>query len=154
MDNLEMPAGPKTPRILLNSSGNLEIRGKSIPENSVEFYRPVFEWLDNYSSTPNTSTQVLVELEYFNTSSSKCILDIFRKLETLHKSGKSKVAISWMYDEDDEDMMETGEDYQTIVKVPFTHFKNFCLATEGYFRVKYFLESTASINPRNFRSVL
>ena len=120
MDNLDLPGGPKTPQILLEPSGNFEIRGKSIPENSVEFYKPVFDWLDKYSEKPNSNTKVLVELEYFNTSSSKCILDIFRKLETLHKSGKSSVAISWMYDEDDEDMMETGEDYQTIVKVPFT----------------------------------
>ena len=120
MDNLVLTAGPKTPEISLDASGNFEIRGKSIPENSVEFYKPVFEWLDNYSSHPNAKTQMLVELEYFNTSSSKCILDIFRRLESLHKSGKSNVAISWMYDEDDEDMMETGEDYQTIVKVPFT----------------------------------
>ena len=120
MDNLVLNAGPKTPHIKLDGTGNFEIKGKSIPENSVEFYKPVFEWLDQYSSKPNTTTKVLVELEYFNTSSSKCILDIFRKLELIHNSGKSKVAISWMYDEDDEDMMETGEDYQTIVKVPFT----------------------------------
>ena len=120
MDNLLLTAGPKTPHIQLDETGNFEIKGKSIPENSVEFYKPVFEWLDKYASKPSPTTKVLVELEYFNTSSSKCILDIFRKLELIHNSGKSKVAISWMYDEDDEDMMETGEDYQTIVKVPFS----------------------------------
>jgi len=120
MENLTLQPGPKTPHILLDVKGYIELKGKSIPENSVEFYKPVFDWLDNYASSPNASTRVLVELEYFNTSSSKCILDIFRRLETIHKSGKSQVAINWLYDEDDEDMMETGEDYQTIVKVPFT----------------------------------
>ncbi|MBL0341792.1 MAG: DUF1987 domain-containing protein [Bacteroidetes bacterium] len=115
-----MQPGPKTPHILFDQAGFLEMKGKSIPENSVEFYRPVYEWLDQYIAQPKPSTKLLVQLEYFNTSSSKCILDIFRKLELLHKSGASQVAIVWLYDEDDEDMMETGEDYQTIVKVPFS----------------------------------
>ena len=120
MENLTLQPGPKTPHIVLDQAGYMELKGKSIPENSVEFYRPVFDWLDAYVSNPKPATKVLVQLEYFNTSSSKCILDFFRKLETLHKSGKSAVSIAWQYDEDDEDMMETGEDYQTIVKVPFT----------------------------------
>lgn len=120
MENLTLQAGPKTPYILFDQTGFLEMKGKSIPENSVEFYKPVYEWLDEYIQQPKPSTKLLVQLEYFNTSSSKCILDIFRKLEALHKSGASTVAIVWLYDEDDEDMMETGEDYQTIVKVPFS----------------------------------
>ena len=120
MDNLTLQPGPKTPHIVLDQNGYIELKGKSIPENSVEFYKPVFAWLDEYAANPKSSTKVLVELEYFNTSSSKCILDVFRKLEILHSSGKSSVSIAWLYDEDDEDMMETGEDYQTIVKIPFT----------------------------------
>lgn len=124
MENLNLEPGPKTPRILLDSNGYIEIKGKSIPENSVAFYQPVFEWLDRYASQPKPGTKVLVQLEYFNTSSSKCILDIFRKLENLHKSGASAVSIAWLYDEDDEDMMETGEDYQAIVKIPFTISKS------------------------------
>jgi len=60
-----------------------------------------------------------VALEYFNTSSSKCLLDIFRKLEAINQSGRSNVKVSWVYDSDDEDMMEAGEDYQALVKVPF-----------------------------------
>ncbi len=119
-----LPAGPKTPHILLDQAGYFELKGKSIPENSTEFYKPVFDWLDNYAADPKGSTKILVELEYFNTSSSKCILDIFRKLEAIHKAGKSTVSIAWLYDEDDEDMKETGEDYQTIVKVPFTISKS------------------------------
>jgi hypothetical protein len=124
MENLSLEPGPKTPGILLDSTGYIEIKGKSIPENSVAFYQPVFDWLDRYASQPKPGTKVLVQLEYFNTSSSKCILDIFRKLENIHKSGASAVSIAWLYDEDDEDMMETGEDYQAIVKIPFTISKN------------------------------
>jgi hypothetical protein len=110
----------KTPHLYSDSeAGSIEMKGKSIPENAVEFYRPVFEWLDLYMQQPKPETNVTVQLEYFNTSSSKCILDIFRKLESIQNSGKSKVTVHWLYEEEDEDMMEAGDDYQTIVKLPF-----------------------------------
>jgi hypothetical protein len=120
MSNLVIDNSIKTPGISFASdNGILEIKGKSIPENSIEFYRPVFEWLDDYSKAPAPSTILKVALEYFNTSSSKCLLDIFRKLETINLSGRSSVTVNWVYDSDDEDMMEAGEDYQALVKVPF-----------------------------------
>jgi hypothetical protein len=59
-----------------------------------------------------------VKLEYFNTSSSKCILDIFKRLQEIIKNG-GNVDVTWMYEKDDEDMMEAGQDYQTIVGIPF-----------------------------------
>lgn len=121
MEKLFIESGIKTPLINFSEEkGILEIKGKSIPENSVEFYRPVFAWLDQYTLQPKDKTQVIVQLEYFNTSSSKCLLDIFRKLEIIHKSLKSEIIVTWLYEEEDEDMMEAGDDYKTIVKLPFT----------------------------------
>ena len=61
---------------------------------------------------------VNIRLEYFNTSSSKCILDVFKKLEAIHKS-RNEVEVNWFYEEDDEDMLEAGEDYESIIRVPF-----------------------------------
>ncbi len=120
MSNLIINDSIKTPSIsFAGANGLLEIKGKSIPENSLEFYRPVFEWLDSYSQSPAPSTKFKVALEYFNTSSSKCLLDILRRLETLNGSGKSNVQVEWYYDSDDEDMLEAGEDYKAIVKLPF-----------------------------------
>jgi|SRR6185436_8191307 len=119
MEQLTIEQGNKTPYINFSENGTLELKGKSIPENSIEFYRPVYAWLDEYALNPKNKTSVLVQLEYFNTSSSKCLLDIFRKLEPLQKNSKSEVTITWLYEEEDEDMMEAGEDYQTIVKLPF-----------------------------------
>lgn len=120
MNSLIIEGTAKTPRVDFSDKGAMEISGKSIPENSVEFYQPVYAWVDQYSLQPNKSTVIKIQLEYFNTSSSKCLLDIFRKLEALQKSGKSEVSVTWMYEEEDEDMMEAGEDYQSIVKIPFT----------------------------------
>ena len=119
MSNLVIDSSIKTPSVKFGISGKLEISGKSIPENSLEFYKPAFEWLDNYLQSPAPITELKISLEYFNTSSSKCLLDIFRRLETLNKSGKSEVKVIWLYEEEDEDMMEAGDDYQTIVKLPF-----------------------------------
>lgn len=119
MESINIQGSPKTPEVNFNGeTGVLEIKGRSIPENSIEFYKPLVDWLDEYSKIPLDVTEVNIQLEYFNTSSSKCILDVFKKLENVHKSG-SKVVINWSYEEDDEDMLEAGEDYQSILKIPF-----------------------------------
>ena len=120
MENLTLEGSAKTPTVSFDSdNGVLELKGRSIPENSIEFYKPLNDWIDAYGASPKPNTIVDVKLEYFNTSSSKCILDLFKKLEAIHKGG-NEVAINWYYEEDDEDMLEAGEDYQAIIKVPFT----------------------------------
>ena len=119
MEKLNLTGSPKTPTIEFNSeSGYLLIKGRSIPENSIEFYRPLIEALEAYNDTPQATTKVDISLEYFNTSSSKCILDVFKRLETIN-SGASEVLINWHYEEEDEDMLEAGEDYQAIINIPF-----------------------------------
>ena len=119
MDKIAIEGTPKTPTVMLDAdSGVLKIEGRSIPENSIEFYKPVVDWLDEYGNSPKDKTEVNIQLEYFNTSSSKCILDVLKKLETISKAGNEMV-INWYYEEDDEDMLEAGEDYQSIIKVPF-----------------------------------
>jgi hypothetical protein len=121
METITIPGTPKTPTVDMNvESGVIEIKGRSIPENSIDFYRPVVEWLDKYAESPAPETKVNIQLEYFNTSSSKCILDVFKKLEhVFKKNGDKGVVINWFYEEDDEDMLEAGEDYQSILKIPF-----------------------------------
>ncbi len=119
METISIEGTPKTPTITFDTGkGFLEIKGRSIPENSIEFYKPLVDWLEKYAAKPQATTNVNIQLEYFNTSSSKCILDVFKKLESIHKGG-SAVTINWHYEEDDEDMLEAGEDYQAIISVPF-----------------------------------
>lgn len=119
MEKYSIDGTPKTPTISFDLSGGvLEIKGRSIPENSIEFYKPLVDALDKYAGSPKSATNVNIQLEYFNTSSSKCILDVFKKLENINKNG-SAVVINWHYEEDDEDMLEAGEDYQAIINVPF-----------------------------------
>ncbi|MBL6594251.1 MAG: DUF1987 domain-containing protein [Flavobacteriales bacterium] len=116
MEDLKHEGSAKTPVVEFSSNGELLLKGRSIPENSIEFYKPLIEWLESYSESPNSTTVLSVQLEYFNTSSSKCILDVFKKLESV--SG-SEITVKWHYEEDDEDMLEAGEDYEAIIDLPF-----------------------------------
>lgn len=119
MENLVIEGTPKTPTIKFNpEEGKLLIQGRSIPENSIEFYKPLVDSLEEYAGSPKEATNVDIVLEYFNTSSSKCILDVFKKLEKIN-SDSDGVTINWHYEEDDEDMLEAGEDYQAIINIPF-----------------------------------
>ena len=118
MDPIKIEGTPKTPTVNFNAeSGVLEVKGRSIPENAVEFYKPLVDWIGSYGESAKADTVVNIQLEYFNTSSSKCILDVFKKLESVN--GKTNITINWHYEEDDEDMLEAGEDYQAIINIPF-----------------------------------
>ena len=116
MEDLKQEGSAKTPEVEFNASGELLLKGRSIPENSIEFYKPLIEWISNYSENPKENTLVNIQLEYFNTSSSKCILDVFKKLESI---SDSSVSVKWYYEEDDEDMLEAGEDYEAIIDLSF-----------------------------------
>tara|TARA_Y100000589_G_scaffold277537_1_gene272574 strand:- start:15902 stop:16285 length:384 start_codon:yes stop_codon:yes gene_type:complete len=119
MEKLIIEGTAKTPTINFDpASGKLELKGRSIPENSIDFYQPLVDALEEYAKSPKPQTEVNIQLEYFNTSSSKCILDVFKKLEDIKNNG-SQVTIKWYYEEDDEDMLEAGEDYQAIINIPF-----------------------------------
>lgn len=119
MEKLYLEGSAKTPSINFdNETGVLELRGRSIPENSIEFFRPLNDWLDDYKLSPKSETRIEVRLEYFNTSSSKCILDLFKRLEKMN-GGATEVRVNWYFEKDDEDMEEAGEDYQAIVGLPF-----------------------------------
>jgi len=120
MDSLEIEGGAKTPTVKLDAeSGTIALSGRCIPENSVDFYKPIYEWLDEYHKVPQENTTVEIRLEYFNTSSYKCLLDVFKKAEKLQKGNLSSVKVNWFYETDDEDMLEAGEDYDIIISIPF-----------------------------------
>ena len=119
MEALYISETQKTPEIIFNpQSGIFSIKGKSIPDDAEEFYKGVLNWFDDYLARPNAKTEVSIDLEYFNISSSKRLLFLLYKLNELN-SGLNTARIKWMYNEDDEDMFEVGQDYAFMVKVPF-----------------------------------
>lgn len=119
MKTIIREATEKTPAIHFDeSNGLISIKGKSIPEHTNEFYKALQEWIEEYGKNPQPKTNVEIQLEYYNTASSKSLMEIFRKLEAIHKDGNDMV-INWYYEDDDEDMFETGEDMDSMLDIPF-----------------------------------
>lgn len=109
-----------TPEISFsNETNEFMISGRSLPEDVTTFYKPVFEWLDIFSATPGSNTTFKFKLEYFNTASSKIILDILMKLEDLLKTNGFAITVEWFYNESDDDMLDAGEEYKDLVELPF-----------------------------------
>ncbi|MCB0482063.1 MAG: DUF1987 domain-containing protein [Flavobacteriales bacterium] len=119
MENLIIEASSKTPAVSFGIDGKMELSGRSIPENAIDFYKPLYDWLDAFAANPCSQVEINIKLEYFNTSSSKCLLDVFKKAEAIGKTKNSQVKINWYYEVDDEDMLEAGEDYDIIISIPF-----------------------------------
>lgn len=118
MEKLFVKGNSKFPTLDFNPiDGKFEIWGRSLPENTIDFYAPVLDWLDKYKNEAKEKTIINVSLEYFNTSSSKLILDIFRKFKEIHDSGKS-VEVNWFYEEDDPDLEDQGLIFKEISGVP------------------------------------
>ncbi len=121
MQVIKIQGTDDTPAVTLDvnkSNPHLEISGRSLPEDVVAFYDPILEWLDDYAEEPLKKTIFNFKLEYFNTASSKLILDILLKLEDMYDDGKDVLA-RWHFPDDDEDMEEAGEEYADIVEIPF-----------------------------------
>lgn len=111
MKNLVIESTNCTPKINLDATkGVIEFFGKSYPENTFDFYKPVKEWLDEYIQNPNDTTIVNLELTYLNSSSLKVYFDIFDIFEEIHNRGK-KIEVNWTYESDDDIIEETGEDF-------------------------------------------
>jgi hypothetical protein len=119
MEVIKIKGTDDTPNIVLDKDNEIfEISGRSLPEDVSTFYEPILNWLDEYAENPNSKTVFSFKLVYFNTASSKLLLDILMKLEDLYENGND-VLIKWYYPEDDEDMQEAGEEYADIVDIPF-----------------------------------
>lgn len=121
MESLHIRGTEDSPEIYLDpASKQFVISGKSLPEDVSSFYAPVLEWLENYSSQALDSTLFNIRLTYFNTASSKLLLDIFLILEEIRNKGK-EVVIRWHYPEYDEDLKDAGIEYSEMVELDFEY---------------------------------
>ncbi len=119
MEVIKIKGTDDTPSVILDKENEIfEISGRSLPEDVTTFYEPILNWLDEYAENPNTKTVFSFKLVYFNTASSKLLLDILMKMEEMYENGND-ILIKWYYPEDDEDMEEAGEEYADIVDIPF-----------------------------------
>ncbi|MBU0488082.1 MAG: DUF1987 domain-containing protein [Bacteroidetes bacterium] len=126
MEKLVINATENTPEVIFDpASGNFEISGESRPENVREFYEPILNWLNEFSSSVKSDQGTLTfkfKFEYFNSSSAKFILDVLKKISEIHSKG-ADFKIIWYYDDGDEDMQEAGEEMSKMVKLPFSYIE-------------------------------
>jgi hypothetical protein len=115
MDVLFLKGTDELPSVQLDkANGIFEISGRSLPEDSIDFYRPILDWILKYRIDPNPTTEFVLKLDYMNTSSSKLVQDLLHTLEMV-KDAK----VVWYYQEDDEDMEEMGKEYAELTNLPF-----------------------------------
>jgi DNA polymerase III delta prime subunit len=118
MEVIKIQGTDDTPSVTLDAENKIfQISGRSMPEDVTAFYDPILEWLDEFAEEVNEKIVFEFKLEYFNTASSKLLLDILLKLEEMYEDGK-EILVKWYFSEDDEDMEEAGEEYADIVEVP------------------------------------
>jgi len=117
MDYFHRPATSTTPSINLNHlTGEFELKGRSLPDHAFEFYSEVFSWVDDYCRVPLKSTLLKISLDFVNTSSSKCLVELCRKLGTCVDE-HHEVKVEWYYEENDDEMREMGEDLAEILEI-------------------------------------
>ncbi|MBI2968295.1 MAG: DUF1987 domain-containing protein [Bacteroidetes bacterium] len=118
MENFTHKGNFNEPDVNLDAGkGILEIKGRSILEHATEFYQPILEWVDNYAQNPETETTINYQLDYYNSSSKKYLLDILEKFTPLFKGGK-KVTFNWYYKEDDDEEKDAGILYGELSELP------------------------------------
>ena len=117
MKKLDIKETRKSPRVYLNpENGEFYMYGRFIMTNSNEFYEPIFKWFNDYSKKPKQSNTLHYCREYSNSASSRSHLELFRLLNTL-----PNFKLIWYTDENDEDMIEAGRDFESILKISFEY---------------------------------
>jgi len=112
-----------TPRIILDEKQEQYwFSGTSIPKNRKKFYEPVIQWVTEYIKQPNKETVVNFKMKYFNTSSTKSLLDIMDLFKEIARQGKPLI-INWYFHHDDDDMYEAGVGFSKMVRFPFNFIK-------------------------------
>jgi hypothetical protein len=120
MEHLQIARSKDTLAVDFNAeTGVLALEGSSYPENPLDFFDPLIDWFTRYTQNIRGSLTVNITIDYLNTSSSKCLLDFLEMLDKYHQSGGA-ITLNWYYEEDDEDMQETGEELCEDLELPCT----------------------------------
>ena len=122
MEELRISATKNTPEIILNPEGIILIKGRSIHENVTDFFEPVEDWISAYITVPAEITSVDMNLEYFNSASAKVFIHILQKITYVTLKHKNFI-FNWYYEEGDDDILERGEYFASVLDVRFNFIK-------------------------------
>ena len=110
-----------TPEVLF-LEGHLEIRGRSISENSTDFYRPLEDWVASYVEQTEVRTRVIFSFEFINTASTKWVYAIVKRL-ALYRNVRDLVSIEWYYEKGDDDQYELGQIIHSFIDCLFIFYE-------------------------------
>jgi hypothetical protein len=122
MEELRLTATKNTPEVVLLPEGFIRIRGRSIHENVTEFFSPVEKWFSEYIEKPADNTCIEMNLEYFNSASAKVFIHLLQKITYVSLKDK-KFVVNWYYEDGDEDILERGEYFSSVLDIPFNFIR-------------------------------
>jgi hypothetical protein len=122
MKEFRLMATKNTPEIVLSPDGVIRVRGRSLHENATEFFKPVHEWISEYIEGPADITRVDLILEYFNSASAKIFIQLLQKITFVSLKDK-KFIFNWYYEDGDDDILERGEYFSSVLDVPFNFIR-------------------------------
>lgn len=119
MEPLIIQRSDDTPQVEFDiNNGIFRISGRSLPENAIDFYKPVFTWIEEaLLNAEKKQVVVEIKLEYFNTASSKQIAKLFLLLENYIE--KNDISVKWFYEKEDNDMLISGSQYAKFLNLKF-----------------------------------
>ena len=119
LEPINIAATIDTPAIVLDkSTGEMSFSGRSLPEDVLKIYQPVQNWFKEYCQDPNPETEIVFNLDYYNSSTSRIIVKLLIETEKIHKN-TSNVHILWFYRANDEVMKNRGLELKSVVNLPF-----------------------------------
>lgn len=109
LTNLLIEGTKSSPKVKLYTTGELLFEGKSMPDNGIIFFKPILDWVEDYTSQVSPKTVLTLNLDYINTISHKIIIDIVRIFDEYYQKG-NHFELNWYYDLDDLDLSYDLED--------------------------------------------
>ena len=118
MEKYYLEATKMPPEVVLDPQNKVfSISGSSRPENPMQFYKPIFDWITEYIENSNDRFTFEVKMSYFNTSTSKVLLDLFELFERLAE--EKDIHVIWYHESDDDEMQEAGEELLDLVELSY-----------------------------------
>lgn len=119
MDNLDIQQTKYTMHVHFDAvTGEFNMVGNSYPEDANSFFDPIYQWLDQFIKNVKGEIQLHIRLNYVNSSSSKCFIDLFEILERYHLDG-GKILVRWYYEEGDDEILDAGEELLEDMEFPY-----------------------------------
>ena len=121
MENTSIKGTKETPEVILDFKGGyFSFKGRSLPENPLLFFSPIFKQIEHYFKKPNPVTTFELRFEYMNSTSFKLIVDLLTLSKNI-STPENQIFVKWIYEEDDDDILMLGEEIARMTRIPFEY---------------------------------